>query len=71
MNLAELIVRTLDLSLSGNCEESDIDSEQLTYADEIKHLYSAYKSHLDFSSAARKARIEVVEKIIYSHSGIS
>lgn len=61
--LAERIVRVLDLA-AGHAEETDLDTPELALADEIRALYRQYKSKSDFTSAARRARVEVVTRMI-------
>lgn len=65
MTTAELIVRTLELARGNSCEESDLGSKQLMYADRIKDKYRAYKTAgMDFTGAALRARVEIIEEIL-------
>jgi len=65
MTTAELIVRTLDLAQDGILlNEEELDSPQITWSERICDKYTEYKVHQDFTSAAFRARVEVVQEIL-------
>lgn len=63
-DLAEFIVKVLDLAGDRYPEVNDLDTPQLKMADRIKDLYGMYTRHHDFTTSAFKARVQVVLQIL-------
>ena len=61
--LATKIIRVLDCAAENFYRESDSD-EIIALSDKIRERYREYKRHNDFTTAAEKARVEVIAEMI-------